>query len=65
VEWFSAALCTLPLDLTLGSEFVGVFILFFKINFFLKFMRVDEELYVFMCQEITVPCLIFCYILLL
>jgi hypothetical protein len=46
LEWFSAALCTLPLDLTLGSEFVGVFILFFLnklINLF-KFVRVDEKL---------------------
>ena len=49
----------LPLDLTFGTEFVGVF------NFFLKFVRVDEEVYVFMCQEITEPCLIFCYILLI
>lgn len=59
MEWFSVALCTLPLDLTFGSEFVGV------LNFFLKFMRVDEEVYVFMCQEIIEPCLIFCYILLI
>jgi hypothetical protein len=43
----------------LGSEFATHLMHAFLVSFF-KLMRVDEELNIFMCQEITVPCLIFC-----